>query len=140
MKLQYKDKSIDLVECKSFYSRLRGFMFCKNITKSLLLVDTHHIIMDGASIHILRRDFCKLYNGEKIDDKALEVFENQKMSAEFIKNYYGKDMNVINLSCDLTGINNYIVDGFWGNPENFFEETVMGVDETESYETIFFIF
>ena len=36
MKLQYKDKSIDLVECKSFYSRLRGFMFCKNITKSLL--------------------------------------------------------------------------------------------------------
>ena len=36
MKLLYGDKDIDLYECKSFFSRLRGFMFTRNIDKALL--------------------------------------------------------------------------------------------------------
>ena len=36
MKLVYKDKDIDLYECKNFFSRLKGFMFTKNIDKALL--------------------------------------------------------------------------------------------------------
>ena len=36
MKLIYNNKDIDLYECKSFYSRLRGFMFSKVIDKALL--------------------------------------------------------------------------------------------------------
>lgn len=36
MKLVYIDKSIELTECISFYSRLKGFMFKKNIDKALL--------------------------------------------------------------------------------------------------------
>ena len=36
MKLLYKNKSIELKECKSFYSRLLGFMFKKNINNALL--------------------------------------------------------------------------------------------------------
>ena len=36
MKLIFKDKEIDLIECKTFYNRLRGFMFTKNIDKALL--------------------------------------------------------------------------------------------------------
>lgn len=36
MKLIYKNKDIDLYECKSFFSRLKGFMFTKNIDKALL--------------------------------------------------------------------------------------------------------
>ena len=36
MKLVYKNKDIDLYECKSFFSRLKGFMFTKNIDKALL--------------------------------------------------------------------------------------------------------
>ena len=36
MKLSFKNKEIDLIECKSFYSRLRGFMFNKNINNALL--------------------------------------------------------------------------------------------------------
>ena len=36
MKLVFKEKEIDLIECKSFYSRLKGFMFTKDINKSLL--------------------------------------------------------------------------------------------------------
>ena len=36
MKLVYKNKEIELIDCKSFYSRLLGFMFKKNINNALL--------------------------------------------------------------------------------------------------------
>lgn len=36
MKLKYKNKEIELEECKSFYKRLKGFMFTKEINKALL--------------------------------------------------------------------------------------------------------
>lgn len=36
MELCYEKKSIKLIECKSFFSRLKGFMFEKNIDKALL--------------------------------------------------------------------------------------------------------
>jgi len=36
MKLIYENKEIKLIECKSFYSRLMGFMFKKNINNALL--------------------------------------------------------------------------------------------------------
>ena len=36
MKLIFEDKEINLTECKSFYSRLKGFMFTKSINKALL--------------------------------------------------------------------------------------------------------
>ena len=36
MQLIYNAKSIDLYVCKSFFSRLKGFMFTKNIDKALL--------------------------------------------------------------------------------------------------------
>lgn len=36
MKLMYEEKEIELKQCKSFYSRLLGFMFKKNINSSLL--------------------------------------------------------------------------------------------------------
>ena len=36
MKLIYNNKEIELINCKSFYSRLKGFMFKKNINNALL--------------------------------------------------------------------------------------------------------
>ena len=36
MKLSYGNKSIDIYECKSYFSRLRGFMFTKEINHGLL--------------------------------------------------------------------------------------------------------
>ena len=36
MRLLYNGKEIILYKCKSFFSRLRGFMFTKNINKALL--------------------------------------------------------------------------------------------------------
>lgn len=36
MKLIYENKEIKLIECKSFFKRLMGFMFKKNINHALL--------------------------------------------------------------------------------------------------------
>ena len=36
MKLIYDSKSIELIECKSFFSRLKGFIYKKKIDKALL--------------------------------------------------------------------------------------------------------
>ena len=36
MKLVYENKEINLIECISFYNRLKGFMFKKNIKHALL--------------------------------------------------------------------------------------------------------
>lgn len=36
MKLIYKNKEIDMIECKDFFSRLKGFMFNKKINYALL--------------------------------------------------------------------------------------------------------
>ena len=36
MKLRYNKEEIELIECKTFFSRLRGFMFNKDINHALL--------------------------------------------------------------------------------------------------------
>ena len=36
MKLIYNNKDIDIIECNSFYTRLKGFMFQKEINHALL--------------------------------------------------------------------------------------------------------
>ena len=36
MKLIYNNKEIEIIECKSFFSRLKGFMFKKEIKHALL--------------------------------------------------------------------------------------------------------
>lgn len=64
--------------------------------KTLLLLDSHHIIMDGTSLNILIKDFCNLYNNEKIDDLEIEytdfsVWENKYLKTKKIeesKNYW----------------------------------------------------
>ena len=36
MKLKHNNKEIELIECKSFFSRFKGFMLKKNITNALV--------------------------------------------------------------------------------------------------------
>ena len=43
MKLKYQNKVIELVECKSFFSRFKGFMMCKNIDHALLFKNCNSI-------------------------------------------------------------------------------------------------
>lgn len=43
MKLRYQNKDIELIECKSFFSRFKGFMMCKNINHALLFGNCNSI-------------------------------------------------------------------------------------------------
>ena len=43
MKLSYQNKQISLTECKSFFSRFKGFMLTKNINKALLFDNCNSI-------------------------------------------------------------------------------------------------
>lgn len=43
MKLIYQNKEIELIECKSFFSRFRGFMMQKNIKHALLFKNCNSI-------------------------------------------------------------------------------------------------
>lgn len=43
MKLIYENKNIDIIDCNTFFSRLIGFMFKKNITNALLFNNCNSI-------------------------------------------------------------------------------------------------
>ncbi len=83
--------------------------------KTLLLLDSHHIIMDGSSLQILINNFYKLYNEESIDNLEIEykdyaVWENDFIESEEIKeaeNYWinkfkDSDIPSINLPYDYS--------------------------------------
>lgn len=58
MKLLYNNKSIELKNCKSFYSRLMGFMFKKNINTALLFdrCDSIHTFFMKENIDVIMCD------------------------------------------------------------------------------------
>lgn len=58
MKLIYGNKEIELKECKSFYSRLMGFMFKRNIDSALLFdrCDSIHTFFMKENIDVIMCD------------------------------------------------------------------------------------
>ncbi len=83
--------------------------------KTLLLLESHHIIMDGSSLEILINEFCKLYNGENIDNLDIEykdfsVWENNFLESDMVKdaeNYWlskfkDSEIPAINLPYDFS--------------------------------------
>ena len=71
MKLIYKNKEIELIECKNFYSRLMGFMFEKNIKNALLFnkCNSIHTFFCFQNLDIIMCDK---------DDNVLYYYENFK--------------------------------------------------------------
>lgn len=69
MKLKYNNKEIDLVECKTFYQRLKGFMFTKNIDKCLLFnrCNSIHTMFMKKNIDVIMCDN---------DNKILYIYRN----------------------------------------------------------------
>ena len=80
---------------------------------SLILIDTHHIIMDGTSLNILLKEFCNLYNNKEIgnleiDYKDYSVWENNYLNSDNIipiKEYWNNrfknyEIPIINLPYD----------------------------------------
>ena len=65
MKLIYDNKDIVLVECKSFFSRLKGFMFVRKIDKALLFnsCNSIHTFFMRSNIDVIMcaRDNTILY-------------------------------------------------------------------------------
>ena len=61
MKLIYDNKDIELYECKSFFSRLRGFMFKRNISNALLFdrCNSIHTFFMKENIDVI---MCDKYN------------------------------------------------------------------------------
>ncbi len=58
MKLKYKNKSIDIYECKSFFERLKGFMFSKHIDRALLFdrCNSIHTFFMKSNIDVIMCD------------------------------------------------------------------------------------
>lgn len=69
MKLIYNSKSIEVFECKSFFSRLKGFMFTKKISHALLFnrCNSIHTFFMKVNIDVIMCDE---------NDKVLYFFNN----------------------------------------------------------------
>ena len=93
---------------------LRVKLYYINNEQTLLLIDSHHIVLDGTSLQILINEFCKMYNNEstgnfEIDYKDFSIWENNyNSSSEFklLENNWKEKFNnveipVINLPYDF---------------------------------------
>lgn len=101
---------------------LRAKLYILEDSSSLLLLDTHHIIVDGSSLAIIFRDFCKLYNGETVNKNELKYVDYAIWEKEFISSdkisplkefwankFKGQDFTALNLPYDypLSNIKSY---------------------------------
>lgn len=64
---------------------LRASVYVLDNKKTLLLLDTHHIIMDGASLNILIQDFCTLYSNNNIDKLKFEYIDYSEWEKSFVE-------------------------------------------------------
>lgn len=60
--------------------------------QTLILFDSHHIVMDGTSLGLLIKAFCEIYNGNNCDAPILEykdysVWENNLINSQSINDY-----------------------------------------------------
>ncbi|NOQ24952.1 MAG: amino acid adenylation domain-containing protein, partial [Bacteroidales bacterium] len=80
--------------------------------QNVLVVDMHHIISDGTTSNIVREDFLKLFNGEKINPLKLQYkdfsnWQNKliakgglKSQENYWKDLFSGDIPVLNLQTD----------------------------------------
>ena len=92
---------------------LRVTLYHLDTNKTLLLIDSHHIIMDGVSLNNLISEFCKLYDGKNISKSDIEYVDyaiwednfNKTTNIESYEKYWinqfkDKEIPVINLPYD----------------------------------------
>ena len=83
MILRYNNKEIKLVNCKSFYSRLRGFMLCKNIDKALLFEHCNSIhtffMYEKIDVIMCNKDNIVLYYYKDLDKNKV-IFPKKNVS------------------------------------------------------------
>ena len=120
-KLEVSKETISLDELKTaFYDFVKPFDLAKaplfrakliklKENKVALLVDMHHIISDGTSLHIFINELCKLYNNQALDKlnisyKDFAVWENNRLASgdfkeaeDFWVNQFKDDIPVLNM-------------------------------------------
>ena len=86
MKLIYDNKSIELKECKSFFSRLKGFMFVKKIDTALLFnkCNSIHTFFMKCNIDVIMctRDNTILYYYHDLGKNKI-ILPKKKVSKTF---------------------------------------------------------
>ena len=88
-------------------------------SKTLLLIDSHHIIMDGISLNILITEFNALYRNDDLETLPIEykdysLWENdynendimQKNEEYWVKKFEGSEFSELNLPYDFTQSHN----------------------------------
>ena len=88
-------------------------------SQTLLLIDSHHIIMDGISLNILITEFNALYRNEELESLPIEykdysLWENdynendimQKNEEYWVKKFEGSEFSELNLPYDFTQSHN----------------------------------
>ena len=82
--------------------------------RHILMIDKHHIISDGASLEILRKDFMSLYSGNSLEPMRLQYkdfsrWQNHTVEAGKIQhqenywlNLYSNEIPKLNLPMDYT--------------------------------------
>lgn len=107
LQTRFKDfvKPFDLSKAPLFRVKLLKL----NNHKVALLVDIHHIISDGESLHIFVNELCKLYNEQTLDKLSISYKDfatwesNQftsgkfKVSEDFWLNQFSDDIPALNL-------------------------------------------
>lgn len=108
----YKHNNIDIKELINSFPKqfnfenaplLRVELHYIDEKKTLLLIDSHHIILDGTSLNILINEFCKLYNNESIEDEKIEYKDFTIWESEFNKSTEIKELekNWLNIFKDI---------------------------------------
>ena len=92
MNLIYNDKKIKILECKSFFSRLKGFMFKKNIDYALLFnkCNSIHTFFMKSNIDVIMCDknnkiiyYCNNLNKNKIILPKKNVYKTIELPVNY---------------------------------------------------------
>lgn len=90
---------------------LRARLCFVDITKSLLLIDSHHIIMDGTSLKIMLQELIAIYNNKELPKNRLEykdysVWEANNINLEdeeyWLNKFKTYEFESLNLPYDYT--------------------------------------
>ena len=98
MELVYKNKKIELFECKSFYERLKGFMFEKNINRALLFNRCNCIhtffMKEKIDVIMCNKENVILYYFKNFDkNKIIFPKKNVYKTIELPTNYFDIKVN-----------------------------------------------
>lgn len=101
---------------------LRAKLVYLEDNSSLILLDTHHIVVDGSSLALVFNDFCALYNGKTLLKSDLEyvdysIWEENFLQSDDVKvfedfwvnKFKGQDFTALNLPYDypLSSVKSY---------------------------------